>query len=532
MQLDQYLEGLVKEANTAEQAQARVEGLSFEALAHVAGIKLAESVCSKCGSTMEKSGTMYKCSCGSSKTASVGRMAGLIPTVAGGIIGADEGVSGADRDTRLRRGLAGGAGGALGGFAGGIGGAALGGVGGSIGGAGIGGLAGAGAGGLAALLSRGKVSPRAGAAGGAGWGGAAGGILGGLSGLVHGGAEGTIAGGKYLGRAAANVAAPKNREQTRKVENSQDPKKSGAETSTGASMKKASADAVGRLLAKVAGEKSSEYFGEEGLTQDQKDLIERAATRARRGALVGGGIGAIGGGLIGKVLSKGKPSGLRRLGGMGLGGLGLGALAGMGVGGLASSMTGPGTDEEWEGILSAQGHRPGAQPGDPLKKTSAPIDLNKAEVMEALQGAKDREDIGGRSKRWGLGGGVAGGVGGGIGGGLLGFGAGKLLASRFPGASGIAPMAGGLLGGIAGGAGGGMAGSQIGRREGAEEAAADMLVARLRQGAAGRRGAMTGYLSGLRQGVGMGGFPPGQDASAQPGGMPKSGSAIPFVNGR
>jgi hypothetical protein len=134
-------------------------------------------------------------------------------------------------------------------------------------------------------------------------------------------------------------------------------------------------------------------------------------------------------------------------------------------------------------------------------KTSAPINLTKDELMEAVEEAKAREDIAGRSQRMGMMGGAGGGVGAGLMGGLGGYGVGRLLQSRFPVLGKAAPIGGALLGTAAGGTAGGMLGSRIGRREGAEEAAADMLVSRLRQSAAGQRGAMAGYLAGLRQGI-------------------------------
>jgi len=67
--LDSYLESLACEQKEKTAAQATFGPASVEELAKIAGIKLAENVCSECGSTMEKSGSMYKCSCGMMKKA-------------------------------------------------------------------------------------------------------------------------------------------------------------------------------------------------------------------------------------------------------------------------------------------------------------------------------------------------------------------------------------------------------------------------------------------------------------------------------
>lgn len=70
-QLDSHLEGLVKQANEKAALDAAMEQMSVGELAKLAGFKLAEDTCSKCGSKMEKLGKMYKCGCGMMKGAQV-----------------------------------------------------------------------------------------------------------------------------------------------------------------------------------------------------------------------------------------------------------------------------------------------------------------------------------------------------------------------------------------------------------------------------------------------------------------------------
>lgn len=68
--MDEYLEGLVKEASQKSVEEAHMETVSISELAEMAGIKLAASTCSKCGSQMEKTGAIFKCSaCGMMKKA-------------------------------------------------------------------------------------------------------------------------------------------------------------------------------------------------------------------------------------------------------------------------------------------------------------------------------------------------------------------------------------------------------------------------------------------------------------------------------
>jgi hypothetical protein len=78
--LDRYVDSLIKEAEAREKEKTLAQ-LSFVDLAKLAGMKVAESTCHKCGSKMEKSGDMYKCSCGMSKAASMKSVLPLIEDV-------------------------------------------------------------------------------------------------------------------------------------------------------------------------------------------------------------------------------------------------------------------------------------------------------------------------------------------------------------------------------------------------------------------------------------------------------------------
>jgi len=112
----------------------------------------------------------------------------------------------------------------------------------------------------------------------------------------------------------------------------------------------------------------------------------------------------------------------------------------------------------------------------------------REELEESIEEAKGREDIPGRSRSWQIGGGV----GGGLAGGALGFGAGKLLGRGNP--------LSGLLGGL-GAAGGGYLGQRFGGQHGEEEAKADVLLEQLRgqqaYGHGGQQGFQAGYQAGL-----------------------------------
>jgi hypothetical protein len=68
--IDKYLETLTKTAAKQKTASTAMKDMSIRDLAKLAGIKLAENVCTKCGSAMGKSGDIYKCGCGMMKSAS------------------------------------------------------------------------------------------------------------------------------------------------------------------------------------------------------------------------------------------------------------------------------------------------------------------------------------------------------------------------------------------------------------------------------------------------------------------------------
>ncbi len=68
MSLNQYLEGLVKQAQTRE-TESRLSNLPVRELAKLAGVKLAQNACPKCGNGMTKVGKVEKCACGLVKRA-------------------------------------------------------------------------------------------------------------------------------------------------------------------------------------------------------------------------------------------------------------------------------------------------------------------------------------------------------------------------------------------------------------------------------------------------------------------------------
>lgn len=714
-QLDKYLEGLVKQADDEERERARVDGLSFEELAHMAGIKLAESVCSKCGGTMEKSSTMSKCSgCGGMKKharnvyVEGGRRiplkgakrflerTGLFKTRKGsssagvrvpagkaeakmtknitrartdkitGLSGAGKAVAGTtavagtgvgakalhsklkgkkkdDEKSKtgapLNMGSARAIMGTIGAGAGAGTGALAAGEGrrlkGALAGGALGGALGVGAPllpaqtGLLGIVKAVKAQRRIQALlgrGNPGWMGNAAG----LTGLAGGVAAPMAAAGAVGGLGAraltskdqpqvpvaGDMDAPdaqtkaqnmgqdaweqkagrvneKLESQQANVSAAQDPSKPGAETASGESLKKkGSAEKIARIFGES--EPDADILGNAALPYEHRRALmeEYAAAKAQEDPTslgkamgVGGAVGGLGGLGIGALRGGAKGA---LLGGAigGLGGAGLGAvlqgsdavdiarakrmaqnpalvdpeIAGsVGRRSASDRMTAERRHQETINAMGkrgsadvgsaagkllaklAQGDAPWAKPDYPVEeKTSAPINLTKGELMEAVQAAKDREDIGGRARRYGMAGGAVGGLGGGLVGGATGAGVGKLLrgfGESRPGALGTAARGLGAampyLGGAAGAVGGGVVGSGIGKEEGAEEAAADMLVSRLRQGSAGRRGAMAGYLAGLRQGVGMAGPPPGPTGPMPPAGQRrKKDSKSPFPKGR
>ena len=224
--------------------------------------------------------------------------------------------------------------------------------------------------------------------------------------------------------------------------------------------------------------------------------------RLRRG-LVGAGIGALGapigaiGGFAGTVkareaLGLAKHLPLRapgRLGNVlkelayGLGGGAAGATALPIAGGIAAGRMGVNKDADKEVTSGAKLI---------LQKVAklGVIDLTKDDLQSAIEEAREREDIPGRAKRWGVGGGVMGGIAGtGVGAGI-----GRLLQSK------VGPW--GYAAAPALGAAGALAGRGLGVEHGAEEALADRLVAIARQRVAEQRGVGEGLELGQ-------GFPQG-----------------------
>jgi len=140
-----------------------------------------------------------------------------------------------------------------------------------------------------------------------------------------------------------------------------------------------------------------------------------------------------------------------------------------------------------------------------LAKTaeSPGVDIDPEEVAEAIDEAKGRENVPGRARNWGIGGGALGGLAGGAAG-YLGSG----LATRNPWLRAGA----GALGALGAGAGGALLGS----REGAEEAQADRLVSFLRGRRAYQTGAEEAYPQGLQRGY-MAGMTGGMGEEEGPG---------------
>lgn len=562
-QLDKYLQGLVKQAEAEARERARVDGLSFGELAHIAGIKLAESVCSECGGTMEKGGAMYKCSgCGMRKHAKVPESFKQNMEKVRAVQNSDE--PGAEVPSNLGKASDQKKEAGVSSFLEKhpeLGMRLLGGTIGTGAGAGLGALTAGSGNRLEGALTGGTIGGALGAAqpmilatSGLAAGNQLGRGLQRLTGLtakqVRPAAEAAVFPGAAVPAAIAGGAGgliPRAlKKQQAKVQAAQDPGKPGAEKATGESLKKKESsvgDAAGRVLAKFA--QDTEYPIEakfvpgvnaathaltrpEVAAQSLESLRSAGLRGMGYGAGIGAGAGALSGGLLGLLKSRGwrEP-------------LALGAL-GTGVGALSGAVIGPTITQERKlrELLNRAGiERTGALlpthrfteeaaekylPPEGVK-TSAPIDLSKEELMEAIEAAKAREDITGRSQRWGTAGGIGGGALGGLSGGLGGYGLGRLIGSKVPALSTAAPIGGALLGATAGGLGGGLLGARTGREEGAEEAAADLLVSRLRQGAAGQRGAMAGYLAGLRRGVDMGVPPMAQE---------KGASARPFRKGR
>ena len=199
------------------------------------------------------------------------------------------------------------------------------------------------------------------------------------------------------------------------------------------------------------------------------------------------GLGSAVKGSLGKILgqvSKAYTRGAAKGGGV-LGGLKNVAVKNPGLTAGVAGTAGVGAGYMMGKQGAAQLLEIGDAAGRILAKTAETpgIDIDPEEVAEAIDEAKERENVSGRSRNWGIGGGALGG----LAGGGLGYGAGALL-SHNP----WLRAAGTGLGALAGGAGGAM----LGRHHGAEEAQADRLVSFLR----GRRAFQTGAQEGMQQG--------------------------------
>lgn len=240
------------------------------------------------------------------------------------------------------------------------------------------------------------------------------------------------------------------------------------------------------------------------------DLVQSQALESLKGMAIGGGIGAgVGtvGGALASLLSRGRI-------GLGTGagvGAGIGGLGGLGIGDIMGSakadkafLAKRGVIPHWGGLRgatftpeaaskylsktsSATLLEVGDAAGRIMAKCAEGPEINPEEVAEAIEEAKEREDVPGRSRAWGIGGGALGG----LAGGGLGYAVPRLLGAN-PWAKGIGAGLGALAGGIGG--------AYLGSQEGGEEAQADRLVSFLRGRRAYGTGADEGYQAGLQQG--------------------------------
>ena len=213
------------------------------------------------------------------------------------------------------------------------------------------------------------------------------------------------------------------------------------------------------------------------------------------GAVLGGLAGGVGGSLLGRGAetlgyhAAGLPG--SQLGHM-AGGVAGGILGGKAMGSaVAKNLERPAKEEKDKEKTSSI-----TQVGDAVGRMLAKHaqgSIDRGDISESIQEARDREDIAGRATKgqhMGL-------AGGGLAGGALGAGAG-MLAKRFglPGAGKLMTGGGALMGALGGGAAGGQAGAQ----HGAEQAAADRLVSLMRGRRAYMSGAQRGYHAGQARG--------------------------------
>jgi len=256
--------------------------------------------------------------------------------------------------------------------------------------------------------------------------------------------------------------------------------------------------------------------GGSGISQFIADpeLIGERQTLATGHGLAGGGIGAgvgAGAGLLASLVTGGK---IRPGAGAGIGAAGggiLGLMGGQMHGQIAADkkfLGKRGITPHWGGLTgatfspeAAKKYLPGAdhtktssverllEIGDAAGRVMAKVavEVDPSEVTESIEEARNREDVSGRSRKWGAGGALLGG----LGGGALGGAAGHFLGNN-PWARGIGAGVGALSGGFGG--------AMLGSRQGAEEAEADRLVSMLRGRRAFGVGANEGYQAGMQAG--------------------------------
>lgn len=515
--LDTYLETIAQGSMEKKAAQETFGPASVEELAKVAGISLAENVCTSCGSSMEKLGSIYRCECGMLKKAQQLPEPEIVKSAmakcgdcgmekretADGVkcgcgvkVGADEQFVEPGRQRGMR--------GALNALTGSPSGlvykqdAADRVQSGALKGLGIGAGVGGVGGGLAGALSAGKKERLLGALAGAVPGLLAGGLLG--TGIGAGRAESGYL--KDRGITSKGFFMPKHRFTPEAAGKYLEPEEEQAKE--GSLVKAADFAKAAEAVRAFEGdlEKVATYLEAEGMSKEAIMGVLKAIGATARGT--------------GKALMKGQ--GGRALKALKGGGARIGregAAYGKGVANTARTAyqgAGGGAKGVWEATKGlakthpelavaggaglgagaykmASAEEVGDAAGRILAKAAA---LDMDELRESVEEAKEREDIPGRAKSWQIGGGVAGGAAGGAGLGAAGIGLSKML-----GKGRVAlPLAGAALGGLAGGA----AGQHFGKQHGAEEAAADKMVSMLRALRAHRMGAQAGGQAGYNMG--------------------------------
>ena len=505
-QLDLYLETIAQGSMEKEAAQKTFGPASAAELAKLAGIKLAEDVCSSCGSHMTKLGSIHRCECGAMKKACGSGKAP--PKAKSKMPIATSKKKTASNESFVEPQRQRGARGALNALTGSPSGlvykqdAADRVQSGALKGLGVGALGGGGIGALLGALAHGKGQRLLGAASGAVPGVLGGGLMG--AGVGMGKAEEGYL--KDRGITSSGFWLPKHRftqEAAQKyLEPEDEPVKEGSLVKAADFAKAAEAyDAFEGDLNKVAAYLQAEGMSKEAIGGVLKSIGQgaRGMWRALRGTGASGqtlgqaASRAAGGvGEAAKTYGKGIKETFQR-GGMGLRDAGGGAFTNARGGTLgalsAVAQKNPELAVGGGALLGAGAYKAASVDLDSIADAAGRIlakhaNLDMDELRESVEEAKAREDIPGRAKSWQRAGGLGGAIGGGLGGMGIGYGASKLMGGK---GRLLAPLIGGAAGSFAGGA----AGQHFGKQHGAEEAAADKMVSMLRAMRAARMGAQS-----------------------------------------